>query len=47
MKNEKIPYVNLSKQWKKERKTLLKIIDNVILNQDWVGGDEIKKFENL
>ena len=45
MKNENIPYVNLSKQWKKERKILLKIIDNVILNQDWVGGDEIKKFE--
>ena len=45
MKNENIPYVNLSKQWEKERKNLLKIIDKVISNQDWVGGEEVEKFE--
>ena len=42
----KIPYVNLKKQWKKERLDLLKIIDKVLLNDNWVNGNEINKFEN-
>ena len=45
MKKLNIPYVNLSKQWRVEKATLLKIIDKVIETQDWVGGTEIKKFE--
>ena len=45
MKSDLIPYVNLFSQWKLERKTLLKVIDQVISRQDWVGGKEIEKFE--
>jgi len=45
MKNDFISYVNLYSQWKRERSTLLKIIDEVISNQNWVGGQEIIKFE--
>ncbi len=40
-----IPYVNLNLQWQKERKDLIKIIDQVLKNQSWVGGDSIKVFE--
>ena len=40
-----IPYVNLKKQYKIERKNILKIIDNALISGNWVGGDEIKKFE--
>ena len=46
MKKIKIPYVNLNKQWESEKKILLKIIDKVISSQDWVGGEEIYKFES-
>ena len=42
----KIPYVNLKKQWKEERLNLLKIIDRVLLNDNWVNGKEINKFED-
>ncbi len=45
MKNDNIPYVNLSFQWQSERKEILKILDKVIKTQDWVGGLEIEKFE--
>ena len=41
-----IPYVNLSKQWKSERKELLKIIDKTLANSSWIGGEEIITFEN-
>ena len=41
----KIPYVNLSKQYKLERKQLLKIIDKTLLSGSWIGGDEVVKFE--
>ena len=34
----KIKFVNLKKQWNKERKDLLKIIDRTINSGDWVGG---------
>ncbi len=42
----RVPYVNINTQWKDERKDLLKIIDRVLLNDQWVGGNEIQKFEN-
>ena len=41
----KIPYVNIEKQYKSEKKQLLKIIDNVLNSGSWVGGSEIEKFE--
>jgi len=44
--NTLIPYVDLSKQWTNEKKYLLKLIDKTLSKGDWVGGVEIKKFEN-
>ena len=41
----KIPYVNLNKQYLSERKDLLKIIDKTLATGNWVGGDEVIKFE--
>jgi len=41
----KIPYVNIQKQYKSEKKQLLKIIDNVLISGKWVGGSEVDKFE--
>mgnify|MGYP001182834901 CR=1 FL=1 len=43
MKN--IPFVNLSEQWKTERKYLLKIIDKTLSSGFWIGGNEIVKLE--
>ena len=41
----KIPYVNLSTQWKEEREKLLPIIDEALLKGDFVAGEAIKEFE--
>jgi len=41
----KIPYVNLNLQWRKEKRDLIKIIDQTLANDDWVGGKNIDKFE--
>ena len=41
----KIPYVNLSSQYSKERIKLLSVIDKVLKTGQYVGGDEVKKFE--
>ena len=41
----RIPYVNLQKQWLDERDDLLPIIDNVFKSAQFVGGDELDKFE--
>ena len=41
----KIPYVNLKKQYLSERKEILKIIDKTLSSGNWVGGDEVTKFE--
>ena len=41
----KIPYVNIQKQYKAERKKILKVIDNTLNSGNWVGGSEIEKFE--
>ena len=43
----KIPYVNLSAQWKEERDNLLPIIDEALLKGDFVAGEAIKEFERL
>ena len=43
---KKIPYVNLKKQWIDEKKIILPLIDKSLASGNWVGGDEIKKFEN-
>jgi len=42
---KKIDYVNLKKQWLKERKDLLPIIDKVLSTGQFVGGKEVEKFE--
>jgi dTDP-4-amino-4,6-dideoxygalactose transaminase len=41
----KIPYVNLPKQYFKERKSLLSVIDKVLSSGLYVGGDQVEKFE--
>lgn len=45
MSLKKIPYVNLSLQWKHERSSLLKIIDKALLTGNWAGGGSVDKFE--
>jgi dTDP-4-amino-4,6-dideoxygalactose transaminase len=42
----RIPYVNLKKQWLEERDELLPIIDRVLESAQFVGGDELDKFED-
>ena len=42
----RIPYINLQKQYKLERKKLLKIIDKNLSSGLWVGNSEVDKFEN-
>jgi dTDP-4-amino-4,6-dideoxygalactose transaminase len=42
----KIPYVNLKNQWKDEREDLLPLIDSVLASGQYVGGDELEKFED-
>lgn len=41
----KIPYVNIKKQYKSEKRKILKIIDQTLETGNWVGGSEIEKFE--
>ena len=41
----KIPYVNIAKQYATERKDLLSKIDRTLSSGNWIGGDEIQKFE--
>jgi len=40
-----IPYVNLVSQWQDDRHELLPIIDKVLGSGQYVGGDEVDKFE--
>ena len=42
----KIPYVNLKKQYFEEKSKLMQKIKNVLDSGQYVGGDEVKKFEN-
>ena len=41
----KIPYINLKQQYLKEKKVILKVIDKTLSSGNWVGGDEVSKFE--
>jgi dTDP-4-amino-4,6-dideoxygalactose transaminase len=41
----KIPYVNLQEQWLEERNDLLPIMDKVFASAQFVGGEELDKFE--
>lgn len=41
-----IPYVNMNTQWQEDREELLPIIDRVLSSGQYVGGDEINKFED-
>jgi len=41
----KIPYVNVAKQYLTERKNLLSTIDKTLSSGNWIGGDEVNKFE--
>jgi dTDP-4-amino-4,6-dideoxygalactose transaminase len=43
--NNRIPYVNLQEQWLEERDELLPIIDRVFASAQFVGGEELDKFE--
>lgn len=45
-KNNIIPFVALDTQWKQERSQLIKIIDKTISEGMWVGGKEVKEFED-
>ena len=42
----KIPYINIKKQYEYEKSKLLKVIDKSLRSGIWVGGQEVKKFEN-
>ena len=41
----KINYVDLPKQYLKERKKILEVIDKTLLTGEYVGGNQVKKFE--
>ena len=41
----KIPYVNVKRQYLSERKDLLSVIDKSLSSGNWIGGDEVQKFE--
>ena len=40
-----IPYVNMKAQWQEDSNELLPIIDKVLSSGQYVGGNEIDKFE--
>jgi len=42
----KIPYVNLQEQWLEERDDLLPIMDKVFASAQFVGGEELDRFED-
>ncbi len=44
-KPNRIPFVNLVAQWQDDRDELLPIIDTVLGGGQYVGGDEVDKFE--
>ena len=41
----KIPYVNLASKYKYQKKKILSIVDQVFNTGNYVGGDNVKKFE--
>jgi len=44
-KPNRIPFVNLVAQWQDDREELLPIIDELLGSGQYVGGDEVDKFE--
>ena len=42
---KKIPYVNLAKQTKTEKKEIFSVINKIMDNAQFIGGDEIARFE--
>ena len=42
---EEIPYVNISAQWCEEKEELLPIVEKVLASGQYVGGEEVSKFE--
>lgn len=40
-----IPYINLVEQWKNEREELLPVLDSVLGSGQYIGGQEVAKFE--
>ena len=40
-----IPYVNIGNQWEQDREELLPILDQVLKSGQYIGGDEVEKFE--
>ena len=44
-KFELIQYVDLSAQWREERGELLPILESVLSSGQYIGGDEIIRFE--
>ena len=40
-----IPYVNLTKQAKSQKKEIVNLLNRIIEKGQFVGGDEIEKFE--
>ena len=45
MKDSFISYVDLAKQWKEERKDLLKLLDKTLSEGKYVGGNQVDKLE--
>ena len=45
MKDNFISYVDLSKQWKQERKDLLNLLDKTLSEGMYVGGQQVSKLE--
>ena len=45
MKDSFINYIDLSKQWKHERKDLLRLLDKNLSKGIYVGGDQVLKLE--
>ena len=41
-----IPYVNLSAQWNDEQEALLPIIEEVLRGGNYVGSEEVDRFED-
>ena len=40
-----IPYINLQAKWKEEKDDLLPIIEKVLSSGQYIGGEELDKFE--
>ena len=41
----KIPYIDLKLQWKKEKKSLLPLLEKTLAEGSYINGSEVEKFE--